>query len=79
MAEEENLTPVIVKEGVFNIQILNVVPQKVVQVDKPTGVLREQREDIDLYLLNISVLDSQRGRYPRQSDKGRVCSILLSR
>ena len=45
MAEEENPVPVIAdNKGVPTIQILNVVPQKVIQVDKPTGYYWDRKK-----------------------------------
>ena len=49
MAEEENPTPVAGNEGVPTIQTLNVVSQKVIQVDKLTGYYGD-REKIKIFI-----------------------------
>ena len=53
MIEEENSVPAIVGgKGVPTIQTLNVVPQKVIQVDKPTGYYKN-REKIKIFIYQI--------------------------
>ena len=44
-------TPVIINNGAITltIQTLNVVPQKVIQVDKPTGYYRD-REKMKIFI-----------------------------
>ena len=50
MAEEENPTPIIIdSNGILIIQTLNVVSQKIIQVDKPTEHYRN-REKIKIFI-----------------------------
>ena len=52
MAEKESPVPAVANGGIPNIQTLNVVPQKVIQVNKPTGYYRD-REKIKIFIYQI--------------------------
>ena len=49
MAEEENPIPIKDNRGTPFIQTLNVIPQKVIQIDKPTGYYRD-KEKIKIFI-----------------------------
>ena len=53
MANKGNPAPAIeAEEGVPIIQILNVVPQKVIQIDKPTGYYGD-REKTKMFIYQV--------------------------
>ena len=59
MAKEENPTSAIIGlKGVPIIQTLNMVSQKVIQVDKPTGYYKNKNKNKDIYLLSLFLLDN---------------------
>ena len=42
--EEEHLGTIVVEKGAPTIQILNMVPQKIIQVNKPAGYYKNREK-----------------------------------
>ena len=48
----ENLVPIIINNRVPTIQTLNVIPQKVIQINKPTGYYGD-REKTKMFIYQV--------------------------